>query len=60
MHRDNVIEKLVSKYREVLEEKDDEDLLGSTAREQARERAAESLVEIALTTWKTQNLWERA
>lgn len=45
MHRDELIEKLVSKYRDVLEEKDDEDLLGSTALEQVREQAAESLVE---------------
>ena len=37
MDRDDLIEKLVSKYREVLKEKDDEDLLGSTALEQARE-----------------------
>lgn len=45
MDRDDVIEKLVSKFRDVLEEIDDENLLGCIALEQAREQAAESLVE---------------
>ena len=44
MNRDEVIEDLVGKYREALEEKDDEDLLGNTL-ERAREEAVEEMVE---------------
>lgn len=44
MNRDDVIEQMVEKYREDLEEKDDEDLLGSTL-EEMRQEAIENLLE---------------
>lgn len=46
MNRDELIEDLVSKYREALEEKDDEELLGNTL-ERAREEAVEEMGDAA-------------
>ena len=44
MDRDDIIEHLVGLYREVLEEKDDEDLLGDSL-EEVRETTIEEILE---------------
>src|SRR5262245_41167139 len=43
MNREDIIEHLVNKYQEALEEKDDEELLGSSL-EKMREKAIEEMV----------------